>query len=352
MALYFEWSGLGAALDSSPERTDVMRRSLAWLLGREAPTVTLLSPNEGATVTTDTLTIRWVETTDPAVAISGRRIEYSADRGQSWITITVDGGPSPFRWDLGGVPNTANALVRVRLIDGGTPAFTGSDTSDQPFIIRRPGGDAIGPAVLPGSIRVHPNPIRNQERLQILATVSDLGAGAGSVVAAEWSFGDEAAPPGRGAAMRGSFTGATASVMATLQAASLAPGRHRLYVRARDQAGNWGVAAALPVVVNGAPLEPDRAPSALELLPNAPNPVLDRTEIPFTLPEAQAVTLAIYDIQGRRVRSLLNGPLSAGTHRVSWDRTDDRGRRVGSGIYYYRLMVGGRSLKRRLVALR
>jgi flagellar hook assembly protein FlgD len=47
--------------------------------------------------------------------------------------------------------------------------------------------------------------------------------------------------------------------------------------------------------------------------------------------------IAVYDASGRRIRTLIDGRLDAGRHTVLWDGTDDRGRRVATGIYFCRL---------------
>jgi flagellar hook assembly protein FlgD len=53
------------------------------------------------------------------------------------------------------------------------------------------------------------------------------------------------------------------------------------------------------------------------------------------------VRLEVFDAGGRRITTLADGVQSAGSHRVSWDGTDYRGREVASGVYYYRLRQKG-----------
>jgi hypothetical protein len=74
--------------------------------------------------------------------------------------------------------------------------------------------------------------------------------------------------------------------------------------------------------------------------PNAPNPFHPETRIAFSLPDARAVRLDVYDIDGRLVANLLDGSVPAGDHAVSWDGTDRNRRRVSSGVYLYRLRAG------------
>lgn len=68
-----------------------------------------------------------------------------------------------------------------------------------------------------------------------------------------------------------------------------------------------------------------------------PNPFAGRTAISYQFPFAGRVLLRVYDVAGRSVRTLQNGPQNPGRYTVTWDGRDDRGRRVSSGIYFYRL---------------
>lgn len=88
------------------------------------------------------------------------------------------------------------------------------------------------------------------------------------------------------------------------------------------------------------PSQEGTIPTEIQLLPGYPNPFNSRITIPFTLPTELSVTLTVYDNLGRVVKHLLNGKLSAGTHRVHWNGTDDRGNPCASGIYYLRFNAG------------
>jgi hypothetical protein len=99
--------------------------------------------------------------------------------------------------------------------------------------------------------------------------------------------------------------------------------------------------------------------SGVVLYPNRPNPVQSSTLIPFAIagssPNAMTlVTLRIYDSAGHLVRTLLeNEPTAVPLSRFeAWDGRDKKGRRVSSGIYYYRLTAAGKDLSRRMVVLR
>ena len=80
-------------------------------------------------------------------------------------------------------------------------------------------------------------------------------------------------------------------------------------------------------------------PSKLSLSQNYPNPFNPTTLISYDLPEENIVKLAVYDILGKRVRSLVNQKMDAGAHTSFWDGTDDSGKIVGGGVYFYTLQT-------------
>ena len=55
------------------------------------------------------------------------------------------------------------------------------------------------------------------------------------------------------------------------------------------------------------------------------------------------MTLDVYDVQGRKIRMLVDAEQSTGPHRVTWDGRNRLGQRVASGVYFYRLETGGQS---------
>ena len=122
----------------------------------------------------------------------------------------------------------------------------------------------------------------------------------------------------------------------------------------RDSAGNWGPATALAVQVNGGATDVAGlgSPLAFALGQNFPNPFVRGTSISFSLPAATDVKLRIYDVQGRLVRTLVQGSQPAGRHVVAWDGADESGQSVASGMYFYRLAADDRQAQRKLLLLR
>ncbi len=84
-----------------------------------------------------------------------------------------------------------------------------------------------------------------------------------------------------------------------------------------------------------------------------PNPFNPITTIRFALPNADVVSLAVYDVAGRRVRSLLDSARKpAGYFEAEWNGTDDSGRPVASGVYFFHLTTSAESLTRKAVLLK
>jgi hypothetical protein len=93
-------------------------------------------------------------------------------------------------------------------------------------------------------------------------------------------------------------------------------------------------------------------PARFELAQSRPNPFRTDTVIRYSLDRpASAARLAVYDIQGRLVRTLAAGASTAGAHVVVWDGRDDGGRSVPAGVYLYRFDADGRAITRKMMIL-
>jgi uncharacterized repeat protein (TIGR02543 family) len=79
---------------------------------------------------------------------------------------------------------------------------------------------------------------------------------------------------------------------------------------------------------------------SVALLRPHPNPFNPTTEVGFTLDRARRVDLAVYDLAGRRVRTLVGGHFEAGYHHLTWNGENDRGQRISSGVYLVRMVSG------------
>jgi M6 family metalloprotease-like protein len=90
----------------------------------------------------------------------------------------------------------------------------------------------------------------------------------------------------------------------------------------------------------------------LVLEQNVPNPFNPSTTIRFYLPARARVRLDVFDVSGALVARVAEGVYDAGAHRATWDGTDARGSRVGSGVYLYRLRAGTRALTRKMIVVK
>jgi hypothetical protein len=88
------------------------------------------------------------------------------------------------------------------------------------------------------------------------------------------------------------------------------------------------------------------------LLPNVPNPFNPATEIRFTLADPVHVKLAIYDLRGRLVRTLLDGAQPAGPGSVRWDGRTEAGAGVAAGVYHALMRTPYGNFTRKLVLVK
>ena len=93
-------------------------------------------------------------------------------------------------------------------------------------------------------------------------------------------------------------------------------------------------------------------PGETALPANVPNPFNPTTTITFSLAQPGNVTVAVYDLQGRRVRVLAEGSCAAGARSVTWNGRDGTGRDVGSGVYLLRLETPDARIVRRMTLVR
>lgn len=91
----------------------------------------------------------------------------------------------------------------------------------------------------------------------------------------------------------------------------------------------------------------DNSPFKFRLNQNYPNPFNPSTKISFSLPVSSNVKLEVYDLMGRKVRSLLNGQMNSGEHEIAFDANG-----LSSGIYIYRLQAGGNVINRMMTLLK
>jgi hypothetical protein len=113
-----------------------------------------------------------------------------------------------------------------------------------------------------------------------------------------------------------------------------------------------GVLADIRIRLSAPSPAADQAPQMVQHLANAPNPFRPHTTIRYELMDPAPVTVTIHDLRGRRVRTLVPTETQAtGAHEVPWNATDEQGRRVSAGIYFYRVIAGNQVAGKKMVLL-
>lgn len=236
---------------TSAVRAQIVDAGVRWLvsgtttaLDRDHPTVSLTLPI-GGTFAGPTVPIEWTAA-DGGLPLAGFDLSYSADAGQSWTTFdSLSGTARSTAWDVTSLPNGDRYLVRIVARDTGTPSLSGADETDAFVEIRRAGGDASGPTIWAGSVRIAPNPPGAGTTATLTATADDRRSGAGTIAAIEYFLnGSEPSPAdyGLGFPLDPADGAYDASVENGTWSDALpsAPGASCVWVHARDAGGNWG----------------------------------------------------------------------------------------------------------------
>ena len=88
------------------------------------------------------------------------------------------------------------------------------------------------------------------------------------------------------------------------------------------------------------------------LMPAQPNPFRQSATLAYSVARGGRVVLAIYSVNGRRVRLLVDGSREPGEYRTNWDGRDDGGNPMPAGVYYARLKTADRTMTRAITYLR
>jgi hypothetical protein len=126
---------------------------------------------------------------------------------------------------------------------------------------------------------------------------------------------------------------------------------HSYRVAAVDHAGNQ---SEFSEVVEVAVLAIDNqvTPDVFALHQNYPNPFNPTTQIKYDLAEDALVSISIYDVMGRKIKSLMNINQSAGYHSLRWDATNNIGEAVSAGMYIYTIQAGQYRATKKMVLLK
>jgi len=137
--------------------------------------------------------------------------------------------------------------------------------------------------------------------------------------------------------------------LATVTFKVLAAGDPKIHIEGLDARDNGNHAVTLKASEQA---QKPAAPAVTRLEPASPNPFRQTAALNFSLSQAGSVQLAIYSVNGQRVRTLVDEARPAGEYRQIWDGRDDRGNQVHSGVYYARMVAGGSRFTRPVVYLK
>lgn len=87
------------------------------------------------------------------------------------------------------------------------------------------------------------------------------------------------------------------------------------------------------------------------LYQNYPNPFGEVTQVDYQLDRPGQITLTVLNSMGKPVKTLVTGQQAAGYYQVTWHGTNEAGKKVASGLYFYHLVTGSTRLTRRMILL-
>lgn len=95
-----------------------------------------------------------------------------------------------------------------------------------------------------------------------------------------------------------------------------------------------------------------KIPVKFGILKNSPNPFHTSTHLVIGLPYASQLDMSIFDLNGKRIKSLYNGFQQAGYHHFSWDGKDKNGHHIPSGVYYYNIYTPQNTITQKIIFAR
>ncbi|MCK5148151.1 T9SS type A sorting domain-containing protein [bacterium] len=90
-------------------------------------------------------------------------------------------------------------------------------------------------------------------------------------------------------------------------------------------------------------------PTEFNLYPAYPNPFNNTVQIKYDLPDDSDINVSIYNMRGRKVKTLIDGVIASGIHQTQWSGKDEIGREVSSGVYFLVMRVGNKAYKQKLI---
>lgn len=306
-----------------------------------APTLDYATIDAGQTMGPTQVSVDWRPSTDATSGVAG----YS---------YALSGGATP--------PVTLDNTVETT---GLTHTRSVSKTGTNYFHVRGVDVAGLGSSALThGSITIDPN----LYGIYFLAPLRNEVLAEGTVYSVRWELYDGGPPAAASGRLDYSLDagGSFIPIDTDLTPAEITSERYFwtvpmasseeavLRLRVTDTAGHIVYVRSQRFTLQQLTSVPERpAVDGLVLEAARPNPFNPRTAIGFSLPAGARVRLAIYDMGGKLVRTLLDGAdLDTGRHEAEWDGRDDRGVTAAAGVYLYRLEAGEHRQTRRMVLVK
>lgn len=309
--------------------TAAMNMSADIMVGVEAvdstpPTVTVLSPNGGEDWPVGTArTIGWQS--DDNVGVADVSILASYDGGNDFNDMLAGGLPEDGSWTWQ-IPLSPSSSVVIKVVAADAAGNLSDDDSDALFTISDqfpPGIELYAPAG--GEIW----PTHSTQTVSWAAADNVAVSGIDILLSTDdglsWPLIVASDLPNSG-----SYDWAIPSEISALC---------RLLVRAWDAGGLSRDAESGTFTLANLTAVPG-GPMALHVGPCVPNPFNPQTTVHYQNPRAGLISIAVFNLLGRRVRTLLDEQRPAGTGEVRWDGRDDHGQGVASGVYYVQALAG------------
>jgi len=125
------------------------------------------------------------------------------------------------------------------------------------------------------------------------------------------------------------------------------------FYRVSYYTNNWSeYSEVLSVTLEWLDVDGEQLPTVYALHQNYPNPFNPTTQIKYDLPEDAMVSITIYDIMGRSIRSLVNSQQTAGYRSIQWNATNNLGEPLSAGMYIYTIQAGEFSQTKKMILLK
>jgi M6 family metalloprotease-like protein len=300
------------------------------------PVVAFVTPAAGAIWTIgQSRDIEWTAS-DDCSTIDSLVVSISHNGGANWQVLGADeANDGTFTWDPVSGPPTVTALVRVQAFTG---SLEGGAISDA-FSIQ----DGIAPVVTV----VSPNGGESYaagSSQDILFTVMDATGIDSTCVEFSSDNGANWAP----------VECTTNDSLLAWSVPGVSSDSCLIRVTSWDLDGNSGfdTSDGLFEIVGTSSVANTAGLTRPTLFQNAPNPFTPRTTISFFLPAPASAELSIFDLQGRRIRTLVSGSRPAGYQEFVWDGRDESGAEAASGMFFYVLEAGSIRDIRKMVLMK